>query len=132
MCRSTSLARRVGSVRQMTTRTTAPMGTLTRKIQCHPQVSVMIPPSAGPTSVETPKTAPKKPWYLPRSDGAKMSPITANATGNNAPAPRPWMPRNRMNCHISPEMLHRIEPSRKTLTPITKMIRRPKMSDSFP
>ena len=30
---------------------------------------------------------------MPRSDGAKMSPMIASAIGNRAPAPRPWMPR---------------------------------------
>ena len=61
-----------------------------------------------------------------------MSPMTASATGKSAPAPRPWMPRNRMNCHISCDRLHSTEPIRKMLTPMVKMIRRPKMSDSFP
>ena len=56
---------------------------------------------AGPMRNATPNIAPKKPWYLPRSDGAKMSPMIASATGNSAPAPRPWSPRKAMNCHIS-------------------------------
>ena len=114
-----------GSVRQITTRTTAPSGRLTKKIQCQPIVSVMIPPMAGPMTELRPNTAPKKPWYLPRSDGAKMSPMIASATGNSAPAPRPWMPRNRMNCHISCDSPHSAEPTRKIETPMRKMGRRP-------
>ena len=46
-----------------------PSGTLTKKIQCHPTVSVMIPPMAGPRRDDRPKTAPKNPRYLPRSAG---------------------------------------------------------------
>ena len=48
---------------------TRPIGTLTKKIQCHPTVSVMIPPMAGPRSDDRPKTAPNSPRYLPRSAG---------------------------------------------------------------
>ena len=40
-----------------------------------------------------PKTAPKRPWYLPRSAGVNRSPMTASAIGNSEPAPMPWMPR---------------------------------------
>ena len=87
---------------------------------------------AGPMSDAMPNMAPKKPWYLPRSDGAKMSPMIASETGKSAPAPSPWIPRKRMNCHIWPEMAHSSEPSRKMLTPIMKMIRRPNRSDSLP
>ena len=47
----------------------SPMGTLTKKIQCHEKLSVMSPPMAGPISDESPNMAPKKPRYLPRSAG---------------------------------------------------------------
>ena len=49
---------------------------------------------------EMPKTAPKRPWYLPRSAGVNRSPMTASAIGKSAPAPRPWMPRNRISCSM--------------------------------
>ena len=78
-----------------------PIGRLTKKIQCQPTLSVRKPPSPGPMRNEIPKTAPKRPWYLPRSAGVKRSPMTARAIGKRAPAPRPWMPRNRISCHIS-------------------------------
>ena len=93
MCRSAPSSRCVGSVRQMTNSTTAPSGRFTKKIQCQPKLSVINPPMAGPSRKLTPKTAPKKPWYLPRSDGAKMSAMIASAIGKSAPAPRPWTPR---------------------------------------
>ena len=105
---------------------------VTKKIQCQPKLSVISPPIAGPISELSPKMAPKKPWYLPRSDGAKMSPMMASATGKSAPAPRPWTPRKTRNCHISWLNAQRSDPIRKMPTPIMKIGRRPKMSDSFP
>ncbi len=49
----------------------------------------MKPPRAGPTRAERPKTAPKRPWYLPRSAGVKRSPITARAIGKSEPGADP-------------------------------------------
>ena len=48
-----------------------------------------------------PNTAPKRPWYLPRSAGEKRSPMTASAIGKSDPAPMPWMPRKRMSWVMS-------------------------------
>jgi len=76
-----------GSRRQMMTSATAPIGRLTKKIQCQPPLSVRKPPSAGPISALIPKTAPNSPWYLPRSAGVKRSPMTASAIGKSDPAP---------------------------------------------
>ncbi len=56
---------------------------------------------AGPIRMLRPNTAPNRPWYWPRSEGANRSPMMASAMGNRAPAPSPWMPRAAMNCHIS-------------------------------
>ena len=50
MWRSTPCSRWVGSVRQMMTSTTRPMGMFTKKIQCQPTLSVSRPPIAGPMS----------------------------------------------------------------------------------
>ncbi len=72
-----------------------------------------------------PKTAPKRPWYLPRSWGVNMSPMIASATGNKAPAPIPWMPRKTMSIPmlwLSPD---RAEPTRKIAMPIMKIGLRP-------
>ena len=90
----------VGSSRAMTASATMPIGRLTKKIQCQLTLSVRKPPRNGPTRKAMPKTAPKRPWYLPRSAGVNRSPMTASEIGNRAPAPRPWMPRKRISCHI--------------------------------
>ena len=87
---------------------------------------------AGPISTDRPKTAPNRPWYLPRSDGANRSPITASAIGNSAPAPRPWIPRAPIRCHISCERPASNDPTMKMPIPNRKIGRRPNRSDSFP
>ena len=47
----------------------SPTGTLMKKIQCQPKLSVMTPPRPGPMSDDSPNTAPNRPRYLPRSAG---------------------------------------------------------------
>ncbi len=90
---------------------------LTKKIQCQLMLSVMKPPRAGPTRAERPKTAPKRPWYLPRSAGVKRSPMTASEIGKSAPAPMPWIPRKRISCSIVWLMPDRAEPIRNVVIP---------------
>src|SRR5207244_9882938 len=80
----------------------------------------------------SPKIAPTRPWYLPRSLASNMSPMTARATGNSAPAPRPWIPRNATNCHISCERPESNDPIRNTEPAKRRMGRRPKRPDSCP
>ena len=41
--------------------------------------SVKKPPSSGPITVATPKTAPSAPWYFPRSRSGTTSAISAVA-----------------------------------------------------
>ena len=72
-----------------------------------------------------PKTAPKRPWYLPRSAGENRSPMTARLIGKSAPAPRPWMPRNRMSWAMFWLRPDRAEPTRNRLTPIMSSGLRP-------
>ena len=59
----------------MTTKAAAPTGSATKNSQRHPQWSVMNPPASGPATEVTPKTAPMRPWYLPRCRGGMMSPM---------------------------------------------------------
>ena len=132
MLRVASSSRRVGRMRKITYSTTAPIGRLTKKIQCQPMLSVIRPPMAGPMIELSPKTAPKKPRYLPRSDGEKMSPMMAIEIGKSAPAPSPCRPRKAMNWAIVCERPDKADPIRKIPTPMVKSRRRPKRSDSLP
>jgi hypothetical protein len=79
-----------------------------------------------------PKTAPNSPWYLPRSAGVNRSPMTANAIGNSAPAPTPWMPRKVSSIAMFCERPESAEPIRKIVTPIMSNGLRPYRSESLP
>jgi hypothetical protein len=96
------------------------------------RLSVMKPPSVGPTIVESPNTAIRSPWYLPRSAGVKMSPMIACAIGIIIPAPTPWTARKAMSWVIDWERPASIEPARNVAMPPRKSHFRPKMSDSLP
>ena len=56
-----------------------PNGRFTKNTQCHDNRSVRKPPSRGPTTLDTPKTAPNNPWYFPRSAGGYRSAMTEKA-----------------------------------------------------
>ena len=58
--------------------------------------------------------------------------MTARLIGKSAPAPRPWMPRNRISCHISWDRPDSSEPNRNRLMPIISIGRRPNWSESLP
>ena len=121
-----------GSSREITAKATIPIGRLTKKTQCQLNVSVRKPPRPGPTRNAIPKTAPKRPWYLPRSAGVNRSPMTASAIGKRAPAPRPWMPRKRISCHIVWLRPDKAEPMRNRTMPNISSGRRPYRSESLP
>ena len=50
----------------MPKKATTPMGSVMKKSQRHPQLSVTKPPTSGPRIEARPKTPPMRPWYLPR------------------------------------------------------------------
>ena len=75
--------------------------------------------------------APKKPWYLPRSDGAKMSPMIASDREQRAGAEALDPTEDEELPHLLAQA-HSSKPTRKMLTLIIKIGRRPKKSDSFP
>jgi hypothetical protein len=53
------------------------------------KLSTKKPPSKGPATLLTPKTAPNAPWYLPRSRGDTTSPMIACDSTISPPPPRP-------------------------------------------
>ena len=76
-------------------------------------MSTKKPPSSGPITVETPNTAPKNPWYWPRSRGGMMSPTTAIAVTMSPPPPMPWIARNAISWAIPWLSPQSTEPTRK-------------------
>ena len=105
---------------------------LIKKTQCHENVSVRKPPRVGPIMDERPKTADKKPWYFPRSEGGKRSPMTVKALAIIIPAPIPWSPRHSTIWVMVWLRPHSSDPTVKMLIPIIYSDLRPYMSVSLP
>ncbi len=111
---------------------TIPIGRLMKNAQCQPNVSVMKPPSSGPTTDDSPNAAPKIPWYFPRSAGANRSATTANALVNSPADPAPWIARNAISCVAVRDTPHDSDPPRNTPIATSRIRLRPYRSDSFP
>src|ERR1700733_10021646 len=87
----------------------------------------------------SPQAAAKKPWYLPRSDGEKTSPMMVNARPIIIPAPMPCRPRNTMSWFMPsmpknvsvPEAPHRADANTNKVAPPRKNHFRPYMSESL-
>src|SRR5450759_5370559 len=80
-------------------------------------LATIVGPTVGPTIVERPNTAIRRPWYLPRSAGVKMSPMMAWEIGIIIPAPTPWTARNAMSWVIDCERPASMEPARNVAMP---------------
>src|ERR1700710_2727085 len=124
--------RKDGMVRAATATTTMPSGTLTRKHQCQERWSVNNPPSSGPITVVTPKTAPRAPWYLPRSRRGTMSAINAVAVTVRPPAPTPWTARHDTSQPIDSASAHISEAATKSPALSWKISLRPNRSPNLP
>ena len=91
------------------------------------------PPSVGPKTEETPKTAAKRPWNLARWAGGKMSPMTAKRMPVIMPAPIPCTARKTISWVIpspgrpgmSPAAPQRAEAATKRTVPPRKNHLRP-------
>ena len=62
-----------GNTRAVSTSTGTPARPMIRNAHCHDRASARKPPSTGPTTNDTPYTALRTPWNLPRSFGRKRS-----------------------------------------------------------
>ena len=71
------------------------------------------PPITGPSTLDVPNTARKKPWYRARSRGGTMSPMIVSARLIRPPAPRPWIARYAASSYIEVAMVHSTEPTTK-------------------
>jgi hypothetical protein len=75
--------------------------------------------------VESPKTAPKYPWYRPRSRGETTSAIAAIVTTIRPPPPRPCSARKRISWNMLWLRPHSAEPTRKITIAVWRTIFRP-------
>ena len=104
---------------------TAPMGTLTKKIQRHPMALVMAPPTSGPTATAPPVTAPKIPKAVPRSFPWKAWAIRASEVANMMAPPTPCTARDRFSMSESVERPQVSEARENTASPTAKTIAAP-------
>ena len=95
-------------------------------------MSTKKPPISGPITLVTPNTAPKMPWYLPRSRGETTSPMIVWAPMMRPPPPMPCSARNAINMIIEPLSPASAEPIRKMMIAAWKKILRPYWSPSLP
>ncbi len=95
-------------------------------------LSVIQPPSSGPTMVATPKTLMSTPAHRALWAGGKMSPRMAWVMGSMAPAPSPWRARNPMSSTIERLCPHSAEPTTNSTIPTMKKRLRPYASESLP
>ena len=63
-------------------------GTLTKKTQRQPRLTVSQPPTSGPAMLESPQTALKRPWILARSSSVNRSPSSVRTIGRDRPRPQ--------------------------------------------
>ena len=90
------------------------------------------PPTRGPSTVVTPKTAPSAPWYLPRSRSGMTSAITAVAVTASPPAPKPCTARHAISQVMLPAKPHIADATTNVPADSWKMSLRPKRSPNLP
>ena len=111
---------------------TRQIGRLTKKIQRQDRPLVRMPPSTGPIATATPVVAPNAPKATPRSLPVYVVPRIASEVANIAAPPMPWPARAIARNSMLGARPQSSEPIVKSAVPITKTLRRPKMSASEP
>ncbi len=93
-------------------------GTPMKKHQRQPshEVSTSTPPTSGPATVPTAKTAPKTPAYLPSRRGGMTEAMTTWASAVRPPAPMPWTTRLTMSSPTPCEKPASSEPTTNMLS----------------
>ena len=86
----------------------------------------------GPSTVVTPKTAPRAPWYFPRSRSGMMSAMTAVAVTIRQPAAKPWTARQPISQLMLAARPHIAEATTNTAAETWKSSLRPNWSPNLP
>src|SRR5450432_1221537 len=131
-CPSLSSLRLSGTRKKSKNRTTIPNGTFMKKIQCQEAYSTSQPPRTGPIADVIEVKPDQVPIAEPRLSSLKEALIIARLPGTNNAPPIPWMQRAIIRSRIAGDRPHKIEASEKSITPIAKIRRRPKISPSEP
>src|SRR6266487_2619413 len=107
-------------------------GTLMKKTQCHEACSTSHPPRTGPIAEVMEVKPDQIPIARPRLSGSNEALIIARLPGTSSAPPIPCRERAIINCRILGDRPHQIEASAKTVMPIAKTRRRPKVSPRDP
>jgi hypothetical protein len=110
-----------------------PIGMLTQKMPRHPTVPIKMPPSTGPSAMDSPKTASQTPMARARSAGlVNVLVMIPSAGGFSIAAPAPCSNRNAMSKVKLGARLHSQDPRVNRDRPTWKTTRRPIRSATAP
>ena len=129
---SAARADRPGTARAAVSSATATSGTFSRKIQRHDAVSMICPPTSGPTSTPMPPNAVHEPIAAPRSSLGKTATMMASAAGVSIAPATPWRARAAISTSTVGASAQSTEAAPNQVTPVTKMRRSPRRSVSDP
>src|SRR5215469_13701322 len=107
-----------------------PTGKLMKKHQCQFQLSVIQPPSTGPSAGPTMTPIAKMPWAFPCSRNVYVSRRIACDVEIKPPPPKPWMMRQKTSCPKLPERPHINDAIVKMTIDAKKYCRRPNRAAS--
>src|SRR6266511_3398123 len=121
------------TIRGVSASTSAPTGTLTKKIHSHPRYFVNTPPASTPTAAPLPPSAPQIPRALFRSaPSSKLVMTIESAAGEMMAPPSPCTPRAAISIPSDWASPHASEASVKSTTPTMKTRLRPSRSAARP
>ena len=121
------------TIREMaTTSVTIPTGTLRKKIQRQPSVSVSAPPTSDPMATAIPTVALQAAIAFPRSAPRNSWPISASPVANIAAPPMPCSARAAIRSAVLFAAPHSTDAEVDARTPATNMVLRPNRSASDP
>ena len=120
-------------MRGATSSTSAPTGTLTKKIHSQPRYFVSTPPASTPTAAPLPPSAPQIPSALFRSGPSSKLVITIDrAAGEMIAPPSPCTARDAISIPSDCASPHASEASVNSATPTMNTRRRPSKSAARP
>lgn len=107
-----------GTSQYARTSPSTPIGTLTKKIHCHPSPSTSTPPASGPARLAAPAVALHTLTATPRRSAGKIRVIVDNVCGVITPAPTPWTTRAAISMAALPASPHHTDATVNTARPI--------------
>ena len=119
-------------MKKVRTRTAAPIGRLTKKIQRQSNAVTSRPPRVGPAIVARPATAPQMPNAAPLRSGGNVIVTMASVCGISMAAPRPWTARKPISQPAPGANPQAAEAAVNSAIPATNMVRGPIRSPSRP